>query len=138
MFIDTKNQRTIEVLGSVKGVGPVMISTLLCELPELGKLNRGEVAKLVGVAPITRDSGKNSGKRFIGGGPPNYRSKMPMVIPWGLSVFPRMSARLLNPQPFQLRLPEHSKYSSEIFRLKPLLLGWLNLPKCPLTDSQGR
>jgi len=46
----------------------VTISTLIAELPELGKLNRGEVAKLVGVAPINRDSGTKSGKRFIGGG----------------------------------------------------------------------
>ncbi|MDA1051032.1 MAG: IS110 family transposase [Planctomycetota bacterium] len=66
--MDTVNQRAIEVLRSVKGVGPVMISTVLAELPELGKLNRGEIAKLVGVAPINRDSGKKSGKRFIGGG----------------------------------------------------------------------
>jgi transposase len=65
---DTKNQRSIEVVGSVKGVGPVMISTVPSELPELGKLNRGEIAKLVGVAPISRDSGSKSGKRFIGGG----------------------------------------------------------------------
>lgn len=65
---DKENQRTIEILQSVKGVGPVMISTIIAELPELGKLNRGEVAKLVGVAPINRDSGKKSGKRFIGGG----------------------------------------------------------------------
>ena len=65
---DQGNQRTIEILNSVKGVGPVMISTVIAELPELGKLNRGEVAKLVGVAPINRDSGKKSGKRFIGGG----------------------------------------------------------------------
>jgi transposase len=65
---DTENQRTIEILGSVKGVGPVMISTIIAELPELGKLNRGEVARLVGVAPINRDSGQKSGKRFIGGG----------------------------------------------------------------------
>ena len=65
---DTQNKRKIEILESVKGVGPVMISTVIAELPELGKLNRGEVAKLVGVAPINRDSGKKSGKRFIGGG----------------------------------------------------------------------
>ena len=65
---DTKNQRAIEILASVNGVGPVMISIVLAELPELGKLNRGEIAKLVGVAPINRDSGKKSGKRFIGGG----------------------------------------------------------------------
>jgi len=65
---DSGNQRTIEILQSAKGVGPVMISTLIAELPELGSLNRAEVAKLVGVAPINRDSGKKSGKRFIGGG----------------------------------------------------------------------
>lgn len=65
---DEANQRTIEILKSVKGVGPVMVSTVIAELPELGKLNRGEIAKLVGVAPINRDSGKKSGKRFIGGG----------------------------------------------------------------------
>ena len=65
---DTANQRKIEILLSVKGVGKVTISTLVAELPELGKLNRGEVAKLVGVAPINRDSGAKSGKRFIGGG----------------------------------------------------------------------
>jgi len=66
--VDTKNRRTIEILQSVKGVGPVMISTILAELSEIGKLNRGEVAKLAGVAPINRDSGNKSGKRFIGGG----------------------------------------------------------------------
>lgn len=65
---DPKNQRTIEILRSVKGVGPVTISTIIAELPEIGSLNRGEVAKLVGVAPINRDSGNKSGKRFIGGG----------------------------------------------------------------------
>ena len=65
---DTKNRRKIEILLSAKGVGPVMTSTLIAELPELGRLNRGEIAKLVGVAPINRDSGKKSGKRFIGGG----------------------------------------------------------------------
>ena len=68
LLADEENKRTIEILSSVKGVGPVMISTVIAELPELGKLNRGEVAKLVGVAPINRDSGKKSGKRFIGGG----------------------------------------------------------------------
>ena len=49
-----------------------LVNTVLAERPELGKLNRGKIAKLVGVAPINRDSGKKSGKRFIGGGlPPN-------------------------------------------------------------------
>jgi transposase len=76
---DARNQRTIEILQSVKGVGPVMISTLIAELPELGRLNRREVAKLVGVAPINRDSGKNSGKRFIGGGRSQVRRVLYMA-----------------------------------------------------------
>lgn len=66
--LDKANARVIEILRSVVGVGPVMISTVLAYLPELGSLNRAQVAKLVGVAPINRDSGKSTGKRFIGGG----------------------------------------------------------------------
>lgn len=65
---DTDKARTIEILRSVKGVGAVTVSTIIAELPELGKLNREQVAKLVGVAPINRDSGTKTGKRFIGGG----------------------------------------------------------------------
>lgn len=76
---DTQNQRKIEILNSVKGVGPVTISTLIAELPELGELNRGEVAKLVGVAPINRDSGQKSGKRFIGGGRGQVRKVLYMA-----------------------------------------------------------
>lgn len=52
-----------ELLRSCPGVGPVTSATLLAELPELGQLNRGQVAKMVGVAPIANDSGMRSGKR---------------------------------------------------------------------------
>jgi transposase len=76
---DTANERTIEILQSVKGIGPVTISTFIADLPELGKLNRGEVAKLVGVAPINRNSGKKSGKRFIGGGRGHVRRVLYMA-----------------------------------------------------------
>lgn len=76
---DDRNQRVIEILSSVKGVGPVTTSTLIALLPELGKLNRGEIAKLVGVAPINRDSGKKSAKRFIGGGRPQVRRVLYMA-----------------------------------------------------------
>ena len=51
-----------------KGIGAVTVSTLLAELPELGKLNRGEIAKLVGVAPMNNDSGKTTGQRRTFGG----------------------------------------------------------------------
>jgi transposase len=65
---DTENARKIEILESVKGLGPVTVSTLLAELPELGALNRGQIAKLVGVAPLNKDSGQKSGQRRIFGG----------------------------------------------------------------------
>jgi transposase len=65
---DTANARKVEILGSVSGIGAVTISTILAELPELGKLNREEIAKLVGVAPINRDSGTLKGQRFVMGG----------------------------------------------------------------------
>src|SRR4029079_17448596 len=48
---------------SVPGVGPVLSLTLLAQLPELGQLNRREIAKLVGVAPFNRDSGRWRGAR---------------------------------------------------------------------------
>jgi transposase len=56
------------LLTSVPGVGPVLCAALLGQLPELGRLNRGEVASLVGVAPFPHDSGKMRGVRTIAGG----------------------------------------------------------------------
>jgi len=56
------------LLSSVPGVGPVISSTLIAELPELGQLGRREIAALAGLAPFTRQSGKWRGKSFIGGG----------------------------------------------------------------------
>ena len=53
---------------SVPGVGPVLTSALLADLPELGRLNRKEIAALVGVAPLNRDSGLFRGKRKVWGG----------------------------------------------------------------------
>lgn len=58
----------VEQLTSAKGVGKVLAYTLLSEVPELGQLNRKEIAALVGVAPMNRDSGTHEGKRYIRGG----------------------------------------------------------------------
>lgn len=55
-------------LRSSKGMGPIFQATSLALLPELGRLSRQQIAKLVGVAPMNRDSGQNSGKRRIRGG----------------------------------------------------------------------
>jgi transposase len=57
-----------DLLRSVPGVGPVLSLTLLAELPELGRLTRREIAKLAGVAPLSRDSGTRMGRRFVHGG----------------------------------------------------------------------
>lgn len=90
--VDKQNARLIEILSSIKCVGPVMISTLVTALPELGKLNRGQIAKLVGVAPINRDSGKMSGKRFIGGGRHKVRRVLYMATIVGLRHNPVIKA----------------------------------------------
>ncbi|HVZ13579.1 MAG TPA: IS110 family transposase [Bauldia sp.] len=57
-----------DLLASVPGVGPVVARTLIAELPELGALDRKEIAALAGLAPYTRQSGQWRGKSFIGGG----------------------------------------------------------------------
>ncbi len=61
-------QKNMNILLSVKGVGKVLAYTLLSDLPELGQLNRKEIASLAGVAPMNRESGAYRGKRKIRGG----------------------------------------------------------------------
>lgn len=68
-----------ELLDSVKGVGPVTILTLMAALPELGKLDRRAIAKLVGTAPLSRDSGPSRGSRHIWGGRTTVRAVMYMA-----------------------------------------------------------
>lgn len=56
------------LLQSASGIGPVASATLIAELPELGRLNRREIAALVGVAPMANDSGSSRGRRRVQGG----------------------------------------------------------------------
>jgi transposase len=56
------------LLQSASGIGPVTSATLVAELPELGRLNRREIAALVGIAPMAHDSGTSRGRRHIQGG----------------------------------------------------------------------
>lgn len=67
------------LLCSVKGVGPATSFALLSHLPELGRVNRKEIAALVGVAPFNRDSGRWRGKRTTWGGRAPVRSKLYMA-----------------------------------------------------------
>lgn len=68
-----------DLLQSVPGVGPIVARTLLAELPELGQLNRRAIAKLVGVAPLNRDSGQWRGRRTTHGGRTTVRATLYMA-----------------------------------------------------------
>jgi transposase len=68
-----------DLLQSVPGIGPVMSRTLLADLPELGTLNRKQIAALVGVAPLNRDSGTLRGKRRVWGGRAPVRAALYMA-----------------------------------------------------------
>lgn len=86
-----------DILSSVPGVGPVLTATLLVDLPELGQLDRKQVAALVGVAPLNRDSGQHQGKRFCWGGRGKVRPTLYMAA---------LSAATYNPiiRPFYEKL----------------------------------
>ena len=77
-----------DLLRSTPGVGPVLSLTLLAQLPELGQLNRREIAKLVGLAPFNRDSGKWRGSRHIWGGRAAVRSPLFMATLCAIRINP--------------------------------------------------
>jgi transposase len=72
-------RETAELLTSVPGVGDTTARTLIAELPELGRLNRREIAALAGLAPFNRDSGNFRGKRAIAGGRASVRTALFMA-----------------------------------------------------------
>ena len=75
-----------DLLRGIPGVGAVTTLTLLAKCPELGTLNRREIAALGGVAPLANDSGKHRGKRFIWGGRADVRAVLYMAA---LSAMPK-------------------------------------------------
>lgn len=91
-----------QLLQTAKGVGAIVSSSLLCDLPELGSLNRHKIAALVGVAPFSRDSGTYRGRRTIWGGRAHVRSILYMAT---------ISAIRFNPliKPLYERLIERGK-----------------------------
>jgi transposase len=56
------------LLRSAQGIGPIASATLIAELPELGRLSGGQIGALVGVVPMSRDSGQKKGRRWIQAG----------------------------------------------------------------------
>jgi transposase len=91
-----------ELLKSVPGVGPVTAATLVAELPELGQLNREQIAALVGVAPLNHDSGMFRGQRRIQGGRAGLRATLYMAALSGVTHNPTLKA-------FALRLKQAGK-----------------------------
>jgi len=75
---------TLALLCSAPGVGPVVATTLVAELPELGRLSRQQVAALVGVAPLNRDSGQQRGRRGTWGGRASVRAALYMAAVAGV------------------------------------------------------
>lgn len=76
-----KNQQWIDKVNLLKttpGIGPVISTTLVSDLPELGKLTAKQISRLVGVAPINHDSGQHKGKRMINGGRAHVRATLYM------------------------------------------------------------
>lgn len=72
-------QENKQILLSTPGVGRVTANILLAQLPELGFLNRGEIASMVGLAPLNRDSGYRKGKRRVFGGRSSVRHALYMA-----------------------------------------------------------
>jgi transposase len=68
-----------DLLRQIPGVGAVTTTTLLAKCPELGSLDRRQIAALVGVAPLANDSGKHRGKRFVWGGRADVRAVLYMA-----------------------------------------------------------
>ncbi len=74
-----KESPSVGIIASVPGVGLITTATLYCELPELGKISRTKLAKLVGVAPMAKQSGKSDGKRPVRGGRSTVRRVLYMA-----------------------------------------------------------
>lgn len=70
----------VDILTSVKGVGPVTAATLVSALPELGTVSRQQISALAGLCPYNRDSGKHKGKRAIWGGRAAVRTVLYMAV----------------------------------------------------------
>lgn len=85
-----------DLMADVPGVGPVTCATLLSDLPELGQLNRKQIAALVGVAPFNNDSGPRRGKRRIRGGRGHVRKALYMATISAIRCNPRIRAFYAN------------------------------------------
>lgn len=110
-----------DLLSSCPGVGAATVAMLLSELPELGELSRGKIAKLVGVAPIVRDSGKTEGKRSTHAG----RSMVRKVLYMAALVATKYNPRLK--QFYQRMIAQKKPFKVAIVAVMRKLLVTLNV-----------
>ncbi len=96
------------IITSMPGAGKVLAATLIAEMPELGTLDRNEIAALSGLAPFNRDSGNLRGRRSIYGGRTNVRKVLYMVAlvakqcnPWAKNIYQNLSD---NGKPFKVAI----------------------------------
>lgn len=89
---DPELREQVELLTSVPGIGKQTAHSLTVELPELGRLNRKQIARLVGLAPINRDSGTMRGKRTTGGGRSHVRRSLYMPTLVAVKHNPKLRA----------------------------------------------
>ena len=106
-----------DLLASVPGVGAIISRTLIAEMPELGSLDRKEIAALAGLAPYTRQSGTWRGKSFIGGGRTRVRTALYMGA---------MNAKRWNP-------PLKAFFDRLVAAGKPKKLALIAVARKPLT-----
>src|SRR5258708_5681897 len=81
-----------QLLQSTRGIGPVASATLIAQLPELGKLDRGAICALVGVAPMANDSGTTRGRRRVKGGRFEVRRVLYMAVVAAIRFNPLIKA----------------------------------------------
>lgn len=92
MKSDTDSEPTSRILMSVPGVGVTVAATLIAELPELGALNRRQIASLAGLAPFPRESGQRKGYRAIRGGRSEVRTALFNAARVGIRFNPVLKA----------------------------------------------
>ncbi len=87
---DEQLQHKVEILDSAPAIGTTTAVMLVTRLPELGRVNRRQIAALVGIAPINRDSGQHRGKRMTGAGRVRIRSALYMPMLAAIRYNPRI------------------------------------------------
>ena len=129
---DDEWKQADRLLQSVKGVGPATSQVLIAELPELGQLNRQEIAALVGVAPYNADSGEHRGQRHIRGGRTSVRCALYMAALKASRCNPTLKA-------FAARLKSTGKVSkvvlTAVMRKLLTMLNAIARTRTPWRDS---